>query len=235
MSSIYAHSEPHTYSYYFQFPITSTSSFSFSPLFLFLAFCYFFLSFAKAMNKFKKSQVLLLFVLVVLLVITPYLPSSLRPTYLYFIINFLIMALCAEAGLLSVFAKPLEDRKQPASVTIKPVIPSEATSEKREQGFNSTLTVVSADSEHVEKSASERVGSVTKLDKVQNCPSMPSLFFIGGGEADEEVMDEEIEAEEEIGGVNGQELFTKAEAFIGNFYKQLKMQSEESWIYQKAL
>ena len=118
--------------------------------------------------------------------------------------------------------------KQSASVT-------NSTSEKREVS-NSTPTVVGDDvSEHVEKSASERVVCVTKVDKVQNSPSMPTLFFIGGGEADEEVMDEELEAEEELGGVNGQELFTKAEAFIGNFYKQLKMQSEESWIYQKAL
>ncbi|KAK8468499.1 hypothetical protein PHAVU_006G046800 [Phaseolus vulgaris] len=178
------------------------------------------------MNKFKKSQVLVLCVLVVLLVITPSLPSSLRPTYLYFIINFLIMALCAEAGLLSVFSRPSEDKKQP-------VMPPEATSEKRE-GYNSTPIVVGAVSEHAEKSASERVVCVSKVDMVQNCPSMPSLFFTRGGEADEEVMDEEVEAEEEIGGVNGQELFAKAEAFIGNFYKQLKMQSEESWIYQKA-
>ncbi|TKY46925.1 hypothetical protein E2542_SST28974 [Spatholobus suberectus] len=182
------------------------------------------------MNRFKISQVLVLIVLVVLLVITPSLPSSLRPTYFYFIINFLIMALCAEAGLLSVFARPLEDRKQSASVAIKPVMQSEASSEKREAS-NSTPTVVSAVSEHVEKSASERVVCVTKVDKVQNCPTVPNLFFIGSGEADhEEVMDEELEAEEEIGGVNGQELFAKAEAFIGNFYKQLKMQSEESWI-----
>nr|KYP52185.1 hypothetical protein KK1_025923 [Cajanus cajan] len=180
------------------------------------------------MNKFKKSQVLVLFVLVVLLLITPSLPSSLRLTYLYFITNFLIMALCAEAGLLSVFASPSEDRRQSSSVT------SEATSEKREAS-NSTPSVASAVSEHVEKSASERGVCVTKVDKVQNCPSVPtSLFFIGGGEAGEEVMDEELEAEDEIGGVNGQELFAKAEAFIGNFYKQLKMQSEESWIYQKA-
>ncbi|KAL5164770.1 hypothetical protein HKD37_18G050024 [Glycine soja] len=180
------------------------------------------------MNKFKKSQVLVLFVLVVLLLVTPFLPSSLRPTYLYFIINFLIMALFAEAGLISGFARPFEDKKQSASVT-------NSTSEKREVS-NSTPTVVVGDvSEHVEKSASERVVSVTKVDKVQNSPSMPTLFFIGGGEVDEEVMDEELEAEEELGGVNGQELFAKAEAFIGNFYKQLKMQSEESWIYQKAL
>ncbi|CAJ1964067.1 unnamed protein product [Sphenostylis stenocarpa] len=185
------------------------------------------------MNKFKKSQVLVLLVLVVLLVITPSLPSSLRPTYLYFIINFLIMALCAEAGLLSVFSRPLEDKKQPASVTTKPVMPAEATFEKSE-GSNSTPTVVGAVLEHAEKSASERVVCVTKVDMVQNCPSKPSLFVIGSGEADEEVMDEELEAEEEFGGVNGQELSAKAEAFIGNFYKQLKMQSEESWIYQKA-
>ena len=95
------------------------------------------LSFAKAMNKFKKSQVLVLLVLVLLLLITPFLPSSLRPTYLYFIINFLIMALFAEAGLISDFSRPLEDKKQSTSVT-------NSTSEKREVS-NSTPTVVGDD------------------------------------------------------------------------------------------
>jgi len=128
------------------------------------------------------------------------------------------MALCAEAGLLSVFSSPMEDKK-----------PSEASSEKRE-GSNSTPIVSDAVSEQAEKCASERVVSVSNM--MQNSPPMPtSLFFI---EADAEGMDEEDEAEEEIGGVNGQELFAKAEAFIGNFYKQLRMQSEESWIYQKG-
>ncbi|WVY92378.1 hypothetical protein V8G54_031466 [Vigna mungo] len=176
---------------------------------LLLYFIFFFLSFPKAMmNKFKKSQVLVLCVLLVLLVITPYLPSSLRPTYLYFIINFLIMSLCAEAGLLSVFPRPLEDKKQPAYVMAS----SEAiSSEKR----------VSEDD--------EKSGGESERVVLQKCP--PILLIEGD---DEEVMDEEDEAEEEIGGVNGQELFAKAEAFIGNFYKQLKMQSEESWIYQKG-
>ncbi|KAJ1441334.1 hypothetical protein SESBI_01476 [Sesbania bispinosa] len=160
------------------------------------------------------------------------LPSSQRPTYLYFISNFIIIALGAEAGLLSVFFRPLEDTKQSASVILKPEMPPEAaTLEKKEV---STTTGVSALSEHVEKSASERVVCVTKVDKVQKCPSRPSLFFIGGGETDAEFMDEELEVEEEIEGVNGQELFAKTEAFIGNFYKQLKMQREESWIHQKA-
>lgn len=207
--------EPHTYpteSYYFL--TTTTSSSYFSSFIFFLATSL--LSFTKAMNKFKKSQVIVLFVLVLLLVITPLLPSSVKPTYLYFICNFLIIALGAEAGLLSVFSRPLEDTKQYVSVTQKPVMAPEVIPEKREV-FSTTGE--SDVSEHVDKFASE---------KLQKCPSMPSLFFIGDGESDAEGMDEEPEVEDEIEGVNGQELFSKAEAFIGNFYKQLKMQREES-------
>ncbi|KAE9614778.1 hypothetical protein Lal_00035992 [Lupinus albus] len=183
------------------------------------------------MNKVKKSQVIVLFVLALLLVITPSLPSSLRPTYLYFIFNLLIIALGAEAGLLSA----LEDIKH------KPTMPSEVIiSEKREASII-TITSGSDVSEHdekkpkvVEKFVSQKINvGVVKVDKVNKCPSMQSLFFIGGGESDiEEVIDDDegLVAEDEIvGGVNGQELFTKAEAFIGNFYKQLKMQGEESW------
>ncbi|XP_057441145.1 uncharacterized protein LOC130733090 [Lotus japonicus] len=184
-------------------------------------------------NKVDKSQVLVLFVLALLLVITPFLPSSLKPTYLYFILNILIISLGAEAGLLSAFSKPFEDRKQHVSpvfpVSQKPDMPSEIIPE--ESG--------SAASEHGEKKpknvenfSSEKILRVIKVYKMKKCASMPSLFFIGGGEADTEVMDEEPEAEDEVGGVNAQELFAKAEAFIGNFYKQLKMQREEHMIYQ---
>lgn len=221
--------ESHTYSYYFLLPLTPLDLSDHLSYSLSL-----FLSFIKIMNKFKISQVVVLFVLAFLLAITPSLPSSLRPTYLYFIFNVLIIALGAEAGLLSAFPRPLEDRKQPASDNQKPAMPSEVISEKREA---SSITGGSAVSEHnekklkvVERSASEKIIGVVKVDKVNKCPSMPNLLFIGGGEADAEVMDEEFVAEDEIGGVNGQELFAKAEAFIGNFYKQLKMQREESWI-----
>ncbi|XP_027368590.1 uncharacterized protein LOC113874569 [Abrus precatorius] len=192
------------------------------------------------MNKFNKSEVLVLFVLALLLVITPLLPSSLRPTYLYFIFNVLIIALGAEAGLLSAFSKPLEDRKQPLSVTQKPVMPPEV--HEPEERKVSNITGGSDTSEHKEKKAKvvekcasdEKIIGLTKVDKVKKCPSMPSLLCIGGGEGEVEVMDEEFEAEDEVGGVNGQELFAKAEAFIGNFYKQLKMQREETWVYQEA-
>ncbi|EYU33660.1 hypothetical protein MIMGU_mgv1a017512mg [Erythranthe guttata] len=57
---------------------------------------------------------------------------------------------------------------------------------------------------------------------MKKSPSTPSIFFIG----------EDIPAEEEVDGgelMSGQELFQKAENFIGDFYKQLKMQREESW------
>ncbi|TYH30403.1 hypothetical protein ES288_A01G092200v1 [Gossypium darwinii] len=87
------------------------------------------------------------------------------------------------------------------------------------------------------------VGSI-KADKVKECPSTPSLFFIGSGETETGAVNrEELEMEEEeegdVGVLSGPELFTKAEIFIGNFYKQLKMQREESWkkihgFYQKT-
>ncbi|KAK7320366.1 hypothetical protein VNO77_29777 [Canavalia gladiata] len=193
------------------------------------------------MNKFNKSEVVVLFVLALLLVITPLLPSSLRPTYLYFIFNVLIIALGAEAGLLSAFSKPLEDRKQPVSVTHKPVMPPEVHEKEEKQVSNITGGSVALEHDEkkpkvVEKLACEdKIVGVIKVDKVKMCPSMPSLLLIGGGEeAEAEVMDEELEADDEVGGVNGQELFAKAEAFIGNFYKQLRMQREDSWIYQEA-
>ncbi|XP_057728094.1 uncharacterized protein LOC130943995 [Arachis stenosperma] len=165
------------------------------------------------MTKFKNSQVIVLFILLLLLVITPLLPSSLRPTYMYFISNFLIIALGAEAGLLTIILRPLNERKHVNFIAQKPLI-------------------------IVEKL--EKFVCVAKVEeKARNCASMPSIFFIGGDDGDEDYEydydDDDLKAEDEIGGVdNGQELFAKAEAFIGNFYKQLKMQREESWIHHKA-
>lgn len=187
------------------------------------------------MSKFKKSQILILSLLAVLLSITPLLSSSVRTTYLYFVINILIIALGAEAGLLSCFPNPKpsdQDKKHNPEASAddqKSVAP--ATAEKK--------------AKVVEKSASEKVVGAFKMDEVKKCPSMPSLFFIGGGETDqaENVADHQEyyddDEEEEEASHDEQELFTKAETFIGNFYKQLKMQREESWkrihgLYQKA-
>lgn len=191
----------------------------------------------------------MLFLLAVLLIITPLLSSSLRPTYLYFIINILIIALGAEAGLLSSFSKPSEDRKQTVLAAPKPLASSEVSPDNGVVRTTNDKVVAPASTEKkakvVEKSASEKFAGSVKIDKVAKCPSMPSLFFIGGGESEAEDVAEDAYAEEEgeekdgEEEVSGQELFAKAETFIGNFYKQLKMQREDSWkriheLYQKA-
>lgn len=176
-----------------------------------------------------------------LLIITPFLSSPLRPTYLYFVINILIIALGAEAGLLSsAFSKPPEDHKNAQEDST-----ADETARAGASPSNSELKKVKA----VEKSASEKISGAVKVKKLKKCPSMPSIFFIGSGEPeaadDHEVLGEELyeekeeEEEEVVGGLSGQELFTKAEMFIGNFYKQLKMQREDSprrihGFYQKA-
>lgn len=95
-----------------------------------------------------------------------------------------------------------------------------------------------------EKIASVAGGLRVITAKVEKCPSTPSIFFIGEGDtqspraAGEESKGEE-EEEVEVADTSSQELFTKAENFIGNFYRQLKMQREESWkklhgLYQRA-
>ncbi|GLU23742.1 hypothetical protein SLE2022_397240 [Rubroshorea leprosula] len=187
------------------------------------------------MNKFKKSQILMLSLLAALLLIAPLLSSSLRPTYLYFVLNFLIISLGVEAGLLSFFSRPLEDNRK----AFKPIATKESsTLEPDDKKQVASLECSVKKDKVVEKSASEKIPVAVKVEKVKKCPSMPSLFFIGGGEADAEDVAEEYEEEEEDKH-GGQELFAKAETFIGNFYKQLKMQREESWkrihgFYQKA-
>lgn len=170
------------------------------------------------MNKFKKSQVLVLFVLLLFLAFIPLLPSSLKSTYLYFISNFIIIVLASEAGLFSLLYKPLEDKMQSSSLIKKPITPSDGYSEKKEAPISSVSKHVEKRLKPVEKSASEteRVVSFTKVDIVKKST------FIGSGE------DDDIEIQEEIEGLNGQELYVKADVFIRNFYKQLKLQKDES-------
>lgn len=200
----------------------------------------------------------MLSLLAVLLIIAPLLSSSLRPTYLYFITNILIIALGAEAGLISFFSKPLDAHqkhtKHPESAppdkrgallsqptTDEKVAPESANHESK------------ADKVRVEKCLSEKINDVNgtdhhhvdQADKVKKYASIPSLFFIGGGDQTEggdshdQVDQEDKDEEGVVGEINGQELFAKSETFIRNFYKQLKMQREESWkrihgVYHKA-
>ncbi|KAF5727946.1 putative LIM and calponin domains-containing protein 1 [Tripterygium wilfordii] len=178
--------------------------------------------------KFKKSQILMLSLLAASLAMTPFLSSSLRPTYFYFIFNLLMIALAIEAGFLSVLSKPLEEKWPAVSDAIKPLVAAAA----QEPSAETKAKIL----EIIEKATPKVVQKVVT--------SMPSLFFIGGGESEaEEVAAEEVEFEgeedEEVMVLSRQELFTKAESFIGNFYEQLKMQRVESskkihGFYQKA-
>ena len=136
------------------------------------------------------------------------------------------------------FSEPSEDRKQHVytSVTQKHAILEPQEKEAR-RIVNNACSISEEQMEKkpkvVEKSASMKKNvfvGVTKVEKVKKCPSMASIFFIEDGEDDLEAKNEEVEVEDEIYGVNGQELFAKAEAFIGNFYKQLKMQREKSCV-----
>lgn len=220
----------------------------------------------ETMKKCEKSQILMLSLIAILLIITPLLSSSVRTTYLYIITNLLIIALGAQAGLLRAFSKPLDhDKKNPVSVPYqKPLlVPSELTSSEKcvvaqndeDQRVASECSEKKGTNKVVGKTKSQKITGTVKMETVKKCPSMPSLFFIGGGDENEnetetegghgheyelEVEDyHQIVENEEVADLSGQELLIKAETFIGNFYKQLKMQREESWkrihgFYHKA-
>lgn len=191
------------------------------------------------MDKFKKwAQILKLFPIAALLIITPLLATSLRSTYLYFIVNILIIVVGAEAGLFSFFLDSPENKKRAAA--LKPAIISEISpddKEKTKTGAQFGNGSSSSSDKVVEKCSSDEILGAVKEQTMKKSPSTPSIFFIGsgGGEAEELVEDNDDEG----GEIGGQEMFQKAETFIGNFYEQLKMQREESWkklhdLYQKA-
>lgn len=174
------------------------------------------------MDKIMKSQVVKLLLIATLLLITPLLSSSQRTPYLYFIVNLLIISLGAEAGLIS-SKSPHDNNSSSPDIIIK---------QQQQQIISPSVTKV------VEKCASEKIVGVTKVlendaVKLLECPSTPSLFFIASNEdseaKDHEIVKEEFLEDEEIREISEQELFNKAETFIGNFYMQLKMQREESW------
>ncbi|CAN4102682.1 unnamed protein product [Withania somnifera] len=130
---------------------------------------------------------------------TPLISSSQRTCYLYFLVNLLIISLGIDAGLISFFSsKSQHDDKDPSSIS---------TTSIKQQKITPTCDY-------------EKIVDEKDEVKLQESPSTPSLFFIGSGE-DCSVVKEEEEISE-------QELFNKAEIFIGNFYNQLKMQREES-------
>ncbi|KAL0406948.1 UNVERIFIED_CONTAM: hypothetical protein Slati_4008700 [Sesamum latifolium] len=192
----------------------------------------------------KKShhhhQSLKLLPIALLLIITPLLSASLRLKYLYFIVNILIIAVGAEAGLLSFFLQSPHNKPSPPRDDPPPLIT--LSQETAAVTTSTSANIVGADDGQervkkrpvkaaVEKCSSEKilVGVRVANYQVKKSRSSPSIFFVGGGDDDDD---------DGVGGVDNeggdvsddqQELFQKAETFIGNFYKELKMQREESW------
>ncbi|CAI9756855.1 unnamed protein product [Fraxinus pennsylvanica] len=189
------------------------------------------------MEKIKKSQILKLFLISALCIIAPLLSTSFRPKHLCFIVNILIFAVGAESGLASFFLKAPEDKK-PAQKSSEVYPGNENSTTFSNNGTNSQDLSTNKPVKVFEKSSSEKIADTVKVQKVlDESSSTPSLFFIGA--AEEDCTEEHDGDGEEIGELSGQELYHKAETFIGDFYNQLKMQREESWkklhdIYHKA-
>ncbi|KAJ8492981.1 hypothetical protein OPV22_014702 [Ensete ventricosum] len=160
------------------------------------------------MDKLPKSQVAKMVLFLFLLIIIPFVSTSLRSYYLYFLLNTLIIALGIEAGLLNMISVPRYEKINAAATAIASAIDvAEAVHDAQEP-------------------AAETVSRVaTRVQKLKRCSSRPNLFFIGNDEVDGRVEQEEFICESN-GELSKQELFAKSEAFIANFHKQLKMQRE---------
>lgn len=155
------------------------------------------------MEKVRRSENLKLLPLAVLLIITPLLSTSLRFKYLYLIVNILIISVGAEAGLFSFFLHS-EDNRKPSTPPVSSLPQKSA---------------IASDSDDAPTKPAKDVGEAAVE---------PSIFFIEASESEEEDDDDDEEMVEE-NNVEDHELYHKSEKFIGNFYKQLKMQREKSW------
>ncbi|KAL2495885.1 uncharacterized protein Fot_39642 [Forsythia ovata] len=124
------------------------------------------------MEKLKKSQILKLFLISALCIITPLLSTSFRSKYLYFIVNILIIAVGAESGLATFFLKDPENKK--------PLIISSEVYPSNDE--NNNLVSTNKQVKVFKKCSSEKIADTAKVQKVlEKSPSTPSLFYIGAG------------------------------------------------------
>lgn len=151
--------------------------------------------------------------LAALLIITPLLSTSLRFKYLYFIVNILIIALGAEAGLLSFFLQSQHNPKPPPSFPTS--LPHKPPITPHDDG----------DDDGDDDDGGDAVDGKPAEEVAQSPSEKTSIFYIHDDHLVEDDDDQLMEDDD----VEDHELFHKAETFIGNFYKQLKMQRQESW------
>ncbi|CAI9756856.1 unnamed protein product [Fraxinus pennsylvanica] len=113
------------------------------------------------MEKMKKSQILKLFLISALCIITPLLSTSFRPKYLCFIVNILIFAVGAESGLASFFLKAPEDKK-PAQKSSDVYPGNEKSITFSNNGTNSQDHSTNKPAKVFEKSSSEKIADTVK-------------------------------------------------------------------------
>lgn len=218
------------------------------------------------MNKLPPfSQLSKLLLLLIFVLLTPLIPTSLRHPYLYLLFNVLVVALGIESGLLKAITSPHEEKKHNWSTIQTPNVMTHQTSLYPSSIYKGTNVMTKTHSiaaiatqalakpiEEAKVESTAALGGIVRVNnKIKKCASRPSIFFIGGSEneyecrtqsrkeekEDEKEEDYWMEAEDIM---TKQELFAKAENFIGSFYRQLKMQREESWkkihgLYHKTL
>lgn len=139
--------------------------------------------------------------------------SWLRPPYLYLVLNVVIVTLGVKSGVLtsSGEAKIVESENSSRSPPEDDLgCSDELENGEENQCFSSHFVDVEAEQ-----------GELNGLLKVVNGDD-------NYGEGEEE--EEEQEDEEEETELSSEELYKKAEVFIGNFYRELKLQrNEDSW------
>ncbi|PIN05178.1 hypothetical protein CDL12_22283 [Handroanthus impetiginosus] len=193
-----------------------------------------------------------------LLILTPLISTSLRFKYLYFIVNIVIIIVGAEAGLLSFFLQSPQNKliQPPTSANLtspddpdcddkplkKPVVNfvGKCSSEKISNNFVGVKThklkksslvpsiFFMDDNETPQEEEEEEEEEEAEAEEEEE-EEEEAAAAAAEEEEEAEAAAEEEKEEKEVGELSGQELFQKSETFIGNFYKQLKMQREEPW------
>jgi hypothetical protein len=141
--------------------------------------------------------------------------SWLRPPYLYVVLNVVIVTLGVKSGVLtsSGDAEIVSENSSHSAPQNDLGCSDRLEKWEENQCFSSHLVNVEAEADQAEFICLLRVA-----DGDDN--------YDEGGEEEEE---EEVEEEEEAA-LSAEELYEKAEVFIGNFYRDLKLQRhEDSW------
>eukprot|EP01018_Ginkgo_biloba_P002756 Gb_23505 [translate_table: standard] len=169
----------------------------------------------------------------IFLVLTPSVWTSLttwlRPPYLYVVLNVVIVTLGVKSGVLS----SSNNENSIASIKLYSYqsTPISNTGSIRNAPENDNLKLLGLPSDESEGDGLMEMQPISEKCE-ENEPFSSHLIAMDHAEADEMhlLMDvpEEDEDEEEEETLSAEELFEKSEVFIGNFYRDLKLQRQDS-------